>query len=584
MCFHKFTAFRCGCTRLDEQECEAAEEVDINFWRKIDCAYYHSEHVDEQVQCGAGKFYCRTTNDGSCFDKIEKAHDESKSKHFALVSELAIRKRILLSKRDVWLAQGASIPQILALGEVKVLNSYLTTVDHQRQQHEHDLIIWMKVKALAKQHHDTFQLHKQEGPPFEHFLARFHPQVLARINPPAAAPPVPPSPLDIQPPTETLHQKPSLVRSVPIQYHVPQGPVQSAGAFHHANSPAQASVSQRTRAQPQQRAVQNAIPEVRAHQQKLARAKKQKVDPASSPAKSSSVVRRSSRVKDKKINYRDDDSDLSGPFSPMKPQSDSSGFSPGKIDPIDSPVQARAIGRKGSGLLHEHLVSDHKIGDWRRQDSGTFVPGGPFEDGIPQTMVGLKRKAAEAGIASPGGTRLRQEWMADPRLNVGSANAAVMPALPVPQMYGSFHPTMVPDFQATQQIKREGSDTADPVKRFKAFAMPPDLNQGGPVGGGTAMPMQNISPPAPMWFNPLAVQMPDQPGLPDEFPAEMPPAPMDDLPLPQDPALPEQANIGRPLEQPLPKPCDAEPNSDDSLTSDDFDWTLLAQDASSSPA
>ncbi|PPJ60782.1 hypothetical protein CBER1_02362 [Cercospora berteroae] len=601
MCFQKFITFLCGCTRIDEGECYLAAQLDVNFWRKFDCSDYSIEHAEEQVQCGAGMFYCGATREGQLFDKIEKGHQQVRGKLLAVVAELDMRKRLLLSKRDVWLAQGASHADILALSEVKVLNSFLIIVDQHKKQYEHECNTWAKVKSLAKRHYDDQQVREQQGyprgPSFEDFLANFHPQVLAKIN--ESSDPgevidrqdlesVLQFPLGPQIPSGSLHQATLLVPSGPSKQQMPRAPVQSASAIPRTHPTAQAMVSEQMRAQAQQRAVQNAIPEVRAHQQKLTRAKKQKVEPASSPEKSSSVVRRSSRVKDKKINYRDDNSDLSGSFSPIKAKSDSSGFSPGKSDPVHSPDKARTVGRTGSGLLHEHLISERKvsladkIGDWRRHDSGMFLPNGAAGDGAPQAMRGMKRQAEDEGMTSPGGTRFKRRSGSDQNMNKGGGVGDGMLPLQSQQMRASFNPMMMPDFHAAPLIKREFSDTADPVKRFRAFSTPTHYSQGVPVAGSMAAPAQNAIPPAPMWFNPLAGKIPDQASVPAASFTQISPASVHDLGLPQSSAMPDEANV--PYERATDEkqvvdsglPFDTGSNMADNIYSD-IDWSLLGE-------
>ncbi|PIA92976.1 hypothetical protein CB0940_04346 [Cercospora beticola] len=608
MCFQTFITFLCGCTRIDEGECYLAAQLDVNFWRKIDCADYSIEHAEEKVQCGAGMFYCGATSDGQFFDKIEKGHQQVKGKLFAIVAELEMRKRILLSKRDVWLAQGASHEHILALSEVKVLNSSLIIVDQQKKQYEHECNTWMKVKSLAKRHYDDQQVRKQQGyprgPSFEVFLANFHPQVLAKVN--ESSDPsevidgqgfesVRQFPLELQIPSGPLHQASLLVPSAPHKQQMPRAPVQNASAIHRTHPTAQAMVSEQMRAQAQQRAVQNAIPEVRAHQQKLTRAKKQKVEPASSPGKSSSVVRRSSRVKDKKINYRDDNSDLSGSFSPIKAKSDSSGFSPGKSDPVHSPDKARTVGRKGSGLLHEHLISERKvsladkIGDWRRHDSGIFLPNSASGDGAPQAMRGMKRQAEDEGMTSPGGTRFKRQSRSDQSMNKGGAVGDGMPPLQSQQMRASFNPMMMPDFHAAPLIKREFSDTADPVKRLNVLSTPTHYSQGGPVAGSTAAPAQNAMPAASTWFNPLAEKISDQASIPVASFAQVSPASVHDFALPHNSAIPQEAGFAYERDADEKQvvdfglPFDAGSNMADNIYSD-IDWSLLGEGDFSLPA
>lgn len=87
------------------------------------------------------------------------------------------------------------------------------------------------------------------------------------------------------------------------------------------------------------------------------KAKKSK-DLDSSPEKSSSVVRRSARVRDKRVNYAVDDAGSIGGMDSMSPspqKSDVSAFSPEKSDASDTPVRSRNIRREPSSF-HDALL------------------------------------------------------------------------------------------------------------------------------------------------------------------------------------------------------------------------------------
>ena len=454
MCFQHFIHFKCGCTRLEENECEYAQELDIGFWRKIDCPSYTSERSHRSSKCGAGDFYCGAIDDGPLLNTIDKLHGEAIYQRGVMLEQTLKGKQVLSQMRDEYVASGRTVQELQASREAN--NFWATTawIDAERRRLEQDIQNWTAVKALAKQHHDSQQQRLRAGvslgDSFTSYMQRSQPQAFAIIAGGSFMDDVEDiDGMSVQPDTSqhwTVAFTPqSAVASAPLkaassqhgpsvmrdasrlgvqhgsQIITPQSQLLERYTEHATNSPTtdalhaqRMAVQSQVLAQQQRKraAAQNAIPEVQAHQKKkLGRPfKKQKVEASPSPEKSSSRIRRSSRVKDKQVNYAVDIlSEVSRSPSPVK--SDVSAFSPQKSDCSYTPAKPRATVKKETSTLHDSLLGRGRvnladqIGEWSRSDSGVSTPSRDME---PRLEV-KKRKAKQDVIDETDNIIVKQE-------------------------------------------------------------------------------------------------------------------------------------------------------------------------------
>lgn len=80
MCFQGFVYFLCGHDRIIEQTCEEAREMQDPFFLKVSCPNYRRESLRPDQYCGTGKYYCRQTDEGPALDAIQQRYNESASK------------------------------------------------------------------------------------------------------------------------------------------------------------------------------------------------------------------------------------------------------------------------------------------------------------------------------------------------------------------------------------------------------------------------------------------------------------------------------------------------------------------------
>lgn len=473
MCFQHFIHFKCGCTRLEENECEYAQELDISFWRKIDCPSYTSERSHRPSQCGAGDFYCGAVDDGPLLNTIDRLHGEAIHQRGVMLEQTVKGKQFLSQKRDEYVASGRTVEELQACREAKSFWAATVWIDAERRRLEQDIHNWTALKILAKRHHDSQQRRLQAGAPlgqsFTSYMQRSQPQAFAIITgdgtagggfvddvedmdgmsvkldrpqhwtvaftPESAVASSRPKAAFSQHEVSNMRDASRLGVQHDSQILTPQSQLLERYGEHATNSPTtDALQAQRMAVQSQvlaqqqrlRAAAQNAIPEVQAHQKKkLGRPfKKQKVEASPSPEKSSSRIRRSSRVKDKQVNYAVDIlSEVSRSPSPVK--SDVSAFSPQKSDCSYTPAKPRATIKKETSTLHDSLLGRGKVNladqidEWSRSDSGVSTPSREME---PRVEVKKRKKRQEVihesdNIIVKQESPQKQAWVGNPNAN-----------------------------------------------------------------------------------------------------------------------------------------------------------------------
>lgn len=495
MCFQKFFTFQCGCRRLEEQECEHAQGLDINFWQKIDCPYYTITRQHSWTQCGAGEFYCGATDDGGIFDAVDEMHIKASYQHKVMAIRLVKGTELLRQQCDGWVANGGSLEVFEECQQARDCWGSLALIDMERKRLENDINNWLVVKRLARAHDERRQRRLQaglpSGPSFADFLKVNHPQAFARLDrddfaglssiaPPdtgtaemalvahvntfdqssvlggpssvANIPPRPPAPfshhgIGIRRDASRFSVRQRVIHE--SQTPIPQSDLTEPSRGHTTTSlnpevlrtqrlaAIQMVTSEAQREANRQRldvVAQNSIPEVQAYQRQLAAAaacqgakpeeqvhqkrrgrfEKQESEVSFSPEKSSSKVRRSTRVKAKKVNYNvDDSSDVSRSSSPAK--SDVSTSLTRMSGLSDKPAKSRGTLKKETVTRNSNYLARGKanladqIGEWSRSDSVVGTP--PREP--EQHAGGKKRKREQHVTEKEDHVKLKQEPMQD---------------------------------------------------------------------------------------------------------------------------------------------------------------------------
>lgn len=498
MCFQKFITFQCGCRRLEEQECEHAQRLDINFWQKIDCPYYTTTRKHCWTQCGAGEFYCGATDDGGIFDAVDEMHVKASYQHKVMAIRLVKGKELLRQQCDEWVANGGPLEVFQECQQARDCWGSLALIDFERKRLENEINNWLIVKRLARAHDERRQLRLQAGlpswPSFADFLKVNHPQAFARLDrddfaasssiaPPntgtanmalvahvntfdqssvlgapssvANIPPRPPAPSshhgigirrdasrfsvrrrvihesqtpipqsDLTEPSRghtTTSLNPDLVRTQRLAaIEMVTSEIQREANRQRTDAVAQNSIPEvqayhrQLAADAAHAAAQDAIPE-QAHQKRRGRFKKQEPEVSLSPEKSSSKVRRSTRVKAKKVNYNvDDSSDVSRSSSPAKSDvsislSRMSGLSDKSAKSRGNSKKKETVTGNSNFLARGKANLADQIGEWSRSDSVVGTP--PREP--DQHTGGKKRKPEQHVTEKEDHVRLKQEPMQD---------------------------------------------------------------------------------------------------------------------------------------------------------------------------
>ncbi|KAK5112486.1 hypothetical protein LTR62_004243 [Meristemomyces frigidus] len=72
MCFQGFVYFQCGHNRIVGQDCEIAQLGSNPFYIRHQCPNYHASSQKPDFQCGVGKYYCSQSPDGPFLDHVHQ--------------------------------------------------------------------------------------------------------------------------------------------------------------------------------------------------------------------------------------------------------------------------------------------------------------------------------------------------------------------------------------------------------------------------------------------------------------------------------------------------------------------------------
>lgn len=78
MCFQGFIYYSCGHHGLEESECEEARSLEMPFFIKLHCPQYRTQRCRTQRSCGTGGYYCKQTRDGPFLDHVHEKHTRAK--------------------------------------------------------------------------------------------------------------------------------------------------------------------------------------------------------------------------------------------------------------------------------------------------------------------------------------------------------------------------------------------------------------------------------------------------------------------------------------------------------------------------
>ncbi|KAK4890589.1 hypothetical protein LTR27_010751 [Elasticomyces elasticus] len=390
--------FNCGHQNIIAQDCEIALAADIPFYIRHECPDYRFSSLTPDAACGKGKFYCCETKDGPFLEHLHQQVIDGKVELQGV--ENGIAQVVDFGRR--WTAQwdqhGVPMQVRQHLKEYKHIHVMHTEGLQKRNEIRHNLQQSLQVIEQAKFYYEKMNEHLLSGasatayPPFvpssnlfgkmpaEMAMARgtylpvlstiaaYPQQVPAAIQQSSELPPSPPASGAQMPPP----------RSNRGAHHPGGGPTRQISAISVPQDDVEPSQHEEI-VQSQESGDMQPPPSTRKRGRQTRRAPK--LEPQSSLQDDAESMRRSTRVRNKKVNYSEPVDSRETSREPSPDKSDASGFSPAKSDERDDSISpSRSItGRNQSSLRKQGARESRtpvaslseRLNDWARQSNPT---------------------------------------------------------------------------------------------------------------------------------------------------------------------------------------------------------------------
>ncbi|KAK6413499.1 hypothetical protein LTR81_012615 [Elasticomyces elasticus] len=406
MCFVGYVYFKCGHQNIIAQDCEIALAADTPFYIRHECPEYDSSSLTPDAACGKGKFYCCETKDGPFLEHLH---------HEVMVGKVALQgvEHALAQVVDVgrtlhaqWDQHGVPLPVRQHLLEYKSVHAKHAEGVQKRNEIRHRLQQSIQVIEQAKVYYGKMNEHLLNGagasnlpsvsasayPPFvpssnlfgkmpaEMAMARgtYLPALNATVAHSQQAPAVmqhsahlPPSP----PASGAQMPPPRPNRSA---HHPGGGPTRQISAISIPQDDVEPSQHEEI-VQSQESGDMQPPPSTRKRGRPTKRAPK--LETQSSLQDDAESMRRSTRVRNKKVNYSEPVDSRETSREPSPDKSDASGFSPAKSDERDDSISPSrsTTGRNQSSLRKQGARESRtpvaslseRLNDWARQSNAT---------------------------------------------------------------------------------------------------------------------------------------------------------------------------------------------------------------------
>lgn len=408
MCFQGFVHHGCGCIRLFEDECDYATELEaVPFYSKVACPNYTIARRNADLDCGKDGLYCANTPDAAYLDYVHSC--KAKCELDMANIDRYINEQIHPQRQTAMRMIEEKYPGDMALMKqaymsqpqcVELDQNWAGLLQKKRQfaaglsQANHVLRYARDFYMLQRHAYGPLVGNKQ---PLPDVLKNFQ-----ATNPAAIA-------------GQHMAGQTGNMRMLPsnIAHSIIPPPVQPAAsgslAFHPQPTPPEtisqsdpfASTSTRTK---RQRQLQPNFPsaETKESPRKRGRGSKKSTATNDIPDDTSPNVRRSTRVRGKKVNYNEEAFEDLPSRTPSPEKSDASSYSPSKSDIVSDRVGVKAS-RSSSSLVRSSTSLRDIIGEFqkhagtnispaRRPPSRSQATGGtPQKDDVPQIRVDSPR-------------------------------------------------------------------------------------------------------------------------------------------------------------------------------------------------
>ncbi|KAK0309359.1 hypothetical protein LTR01_004466 [Friedmanniomyces endolithicus] len=368
MCFVGFVHFACGHQRIDARDCDYALALQLPFFIRHQCPYYSQSRASPGFACGTGMFYCKETKDGAFLEHLHQTVTIAQEDLSRIENQLAKLMNASQMFTEEWNRRGVPSgvrPQLQSF-------QYIATQHHRlmvergntRQTRDQSLAVIEQARAhFTRVGYATNMGETPTYPPFvpssnifgkvpAEIAMAYDAHIAARDNGQLQMP---------QYPVPIPHEAPLPPSPAVSNVRIPQ-----RRSAYHSHHPAGVLSRQTSHlSQPSSHVLGSAqIPLVKDELHDLSNDLSNNMQPPPSikrkrgqPSKNAvsrtrrpqfkdstqeddNDVRRSVRVRNKRVNYADSATSEEASREPSPEKSDVSGFSPLKFDESASPVRS----------------------------------------------------------------------------------------------------------------------------------------------------------------------------------------------------------------------------------------------------
>ncbi|KAK3071684.1 hypothetical protein LTR53_008184 [Teratosphaeriaceae sp. CCFEE 6253] len=363
MCFVGYVYFACGHQRIIVQDCDIALAIDIPLFNRQLCENYRHKSETPKFACGVGGFYCGESRDGPFLDQLQTSAQSERCQLDRIDAKLAVVSTSAQKLTNV--ADAGGVPHFLRqnIREFQLGNREFHTLTQERQVLQQTLDQSHAIIQQARGYYSDLKKYLGDGgtgtyPPFVPSANLFG-RIPAEIT---AARRAHKSLSDDSIPTHQPADQPV------YQPHLPA--ISTSSTSHALHPRAQASLTRqsshlanvqsmtsddaqnlhadanRRYKQPQDMQPPNMTRRGQPQRRTAVRGRRSKPEDEDSADDEVDTVRRSARVRNKRISYAEDGPSDVTSREPSLDKSDVSGFSPFKSDDSVSPSRNGSKGKK----------------------------------------------------------------------------------------------------------------------------------------------------------------------------------------------------------------------------------------------
>ncbi|KAI7538561.1 hypothetical protein KC331_g10278 [Hortaea werneckii] len=397
MCFQDFLYYPCGHSKIVDTKCDEAKQLDVTYWQQYACPHYENRTLRVPYLCGAARFYCSHSADAPFLDHAFQIRVASQDTVNKVGSQLAVEYANVTN--FVRHAEELQIPShdwpnIPAHRQIKETIQVLRPKLKDAQQHFNEA-----TAILRQAQHYFAQLAQQPAshtsnatPPFApgpNALSKVPLEVQGasfgqRIGPVEdnngrdarnlATEPENLAAMDANQKQASAQPSPGPIISNQAQLPIrePEGPNYRVLTYEEKHEVAIKAARRAEASMPKPKKRVAAEEETSPAKPKKKGRPSKKAKPSQEPASESEAIRRSNRVRDRKVDYAE--SPGSEERSPLK--SEASGFSIEPSEAESSPDKAKqkrmdtknmvAVTEEPTAVPRSSLLGA-KIGDYQRR-------------------------------------------------------------------------------------------------------------------------------------------------------------------------------------------------------------------------